>query len=188
MATHKELGRGKKGTHHDVIKRIPRQTSLLDESRGNKRADDGADAVQAVEQAEELVGAVQVPDERVPRRVGDAVAEAGERERDDEDRVRRVHGDDDVRDQVAGRRQGGDAPPPEALVDRVVQERGRRVADERREEGQRDDDVRQVVIFLELGEAESVSLSNCLPFRRESLGPVARRHDGRLIQYNPESV
>lgn len=103
-----------------------------------------------MEHAEELVGVVQVPDERVPGRVGDAVAEAGERERDDEDRVRRVHGDDDVRHDVAGRRQHGDAPPPEARVDDVVQERRRRVADERREEGQRDDDVRQVVVFLEL--------------------------------------
>jgi hypothetical protein len=51
---------------------------------------------------------------RIPRRIFQPIAEPGQHEDDDEDGVRGVHGDDDVRDEVASWRDEGDAALAEA--------------------------------------------------------------------------
>ena len=64
----------------------------------------------------------------VPARVRKPIAEAREHEDDDQDGVGRVHGDDDVRYEVAYGRYDGDATLSEAQMDGVVEERGCGVA------------------------------------------------------------
>jgi hypothetical protein len=54
-----------------------------------------------MEETQELVGTVHVPDEGIPGRVGDAIPETREREGDDEDGVWWVYCDDDIREQMA---------------------------------------------------------------------------------------
>lgn len=99
-----------------------------------------------MQEAEDLVGAVHVADVGVPGSVGYAVAEAREDVDDDEGRVGRVLGDDDVGGDVAGGGDDGDAALADFQVDPVVEQGGEDVTHKGGEEDQRDDDVGEVVV------------------------------------------
>lgn len=73
-------------------------------------------------------------DPRVPRRVLEPVAEAGEDVDDEQHREGRVQARDDVGGEVAQAGHEGDAALPEVVVDPVVQERGSRVSQDWGEE------------------------------------------------------
>jgi hypothetical protein len=74
----------------------------LGDHRGrNERRKHSAHTVESVQEAEYLVGIGHVADPGIPGCVCEPVAEPGDREDDDEDGVRRVHGNDDVGDEVA---------------------------------------------------------------------------------------
>ena len=134
-------------TYHDIIPVIPRPMRLRDHRSRDERSDRSAEAVESVQDAEDLVGVGHGADPRVPGRVLDAVAEAGEDKHDDEHGVWRVVGDDDVGEEVADGTEDGDAALAEFHVDGVVEQRGQVVADERGEEDQRDDGVAQPVVL-----------------------------------------
>lgn len=152
---------GHKGTppHHDVVERIPRQIGLCNERRRNQRAHHAAHAVKRVQEAQQLARVGEVADPGVPRGVSHAVAEAREDEGEDEDNVRRVRGDDGVGGEVARRADDGHAALAELVVQRVVEQRRGDVPDEGREEDERDDNVREVVVFLELPGVSPVTVA-----------------------------
>lgn len=128
------------GTHHNIIKTPPPQTPLRNHRRSNQRRQHGSKSIKRMQKPQHLIWIRHIANPRIPRRVREAIAEAREHEDDDEHGVRRVHGDDDVGDEVAGGRDDGDAALAEAQVDGVVEEGGGGVADERGEEDEGDDD------------------------------------------------
>lgn len=81
-----------------------------------------------MDEPQELARVRQAPHPGVPRRVGEAVAEAREDEGDHKDGVRRGGAVDDVGGEMAARAEEGDAALAPAEVDPVVEGGGADVA------------------------------------------------------------
>lgn len=73
-----------------------------------------------MQKPQELIRIGEIGNPGIPRRIGQAVADASEDERHHQDRVRRVDGVDDVRGDVETGTQPGDAPLAEMHMDDIV--------------------------------------------------------------------
>lgn len=97
-----------------------------------------------------LVRVRHVADPGVPGRVQKAVPEACEGEDDDKNWVRWVYGKDYIGDQMAAGSEDGDSSLAKLHVDCIIQDGGQGVANEGRQEDERDDSIGEVVIGFEL--------------------------------------
>lgn len=96
--------------------------ALGDHRGSNQGGQHRAQAVERVQESKNFVWVRHVAHPGVPSCVGEAVAEPSNHEDDHEDGVRRMHGDDDVRNKVAGGGEDADAALTEFEVDGVVEE------------------------------------------------------------------
>lgn len=150
-------GRGKTGLEsghgdHYIVVGEPRKrgAALGHHGGGDERRDSGAGAVCAVENAKQLVGALQVADPGVPGAVLEAVSEAREEQDDGEDRVGGVEGYYDKADQTTQRSENCHAALAVVMVDEVAGESRAKIAYKGGEEEQRDDGILNTVVGFDL--------------------------------------
>ena len=86
---------------HNVVERVPREVALGDHGGSNEGRQHSAEAVEGMQEAQNLIGVRHVANPGVPGGVRETVAEACDGEDDDEHRVGRVHRNHDIWDQVA---------------------------------------------------------------------------------------
>ena len=88
----------KRHADHNVVERVPRQMALGDHGCSNEGRQHGAEAVESMQEAQNLVGVRHVANPGIPGGVRETVAKACDGEDDDQHGIRRMHRDYDVRD------------------------------------------------------------------------------------------
>lgn len=136
--------------YHDVVELIPLHVGLRDHAGGDKGGDGGANAVEAVQEAEDFVGVGHVAHPGVPAGIFKTIAETGEGQDHNEDGIRGMHDQDNVGYQMAQRAEEGNTALAVFEVDVVVQQCRGAIAYQWGEKDEGDDDICEVVVFLKL--------------------------------------
>jgi hypothetical protein len=87
-----------------------------------------------LQKARDFIRVGHIPDPSAPCSIQESISEAYEHEDDDEDRIGRVRGHDNIGDEVASGTDDCDSALAELDVHEVIYHRGKAVACERREE------------------------------------------------------
>lgn len=132
--------------YHHVVEIIPLQPGLCDHARGDQRRQRRPQTVQRMQHPHHLVRVLHISHKGIPRAVDESIAKSGDDKADDEKRVRRMAGRDDVADEVGRWSEDGDAAAAETLVDEVVDQGGQDVAEKRGQEHERHNGVRDGVV------------------------------------------
>lgn len=138
-------------TYHDIEKGVPHQPSLDDHGRCDQRGKQSAQAVEAVQETQQMSCVLHGSDPCVPACVLITATEAGQDEYGDDNGERRVGRNDDVGNQPCEWRDGSSSPAAEPERHAIVDQRGCDIAEKRREEDQEHYGVvLDVVVCLEL--------------------------------------